>query len=376
MHYHIILTEKCNSQCKYCYEKSMKEFDNGLDKKWHYDLEAPHDFVLDGGKVSEFLENGDVLIFYGGEPLVNFEKMKEIMDSVQKVGKKVRFCMQTNGKLLGEVDFDYIKKLDKILVSIDGLRNRTDYNRGEGTYNLVIKNISDLREKGFKGEIVARMVISPKFRDFYEQVEHLIFLVEKCLIDSIHWQLDAGFYKNDYDEKNFREFVKKYNKDINDLIGFWINYMKEKKKVLKLYPFLGIFDCLYKNKKTKLQCGAGHSNFTIGTNGNIFACPITNGIKEFYCGNLENPKKDLKEIYVNEPCNSCEYLDICGGRCLYSNYAQLWPPEGQELICKTVINLIDSLKNRLPEIKDLIKRKVIDEKDFEFEKYFGPEIVP
>ncbi|MBU3912936.1 MAG: radical SAM protein [Nanoarchaeota archaeon] len=27
MHFHIILTEKCNSQCKYCYEKSMKEFD-------------------------------------------------------------------------------------------------------------------------------------------------------------------------------------------------------------------------------------------------------------------------------------------------------------------------------------------------------------
>ena len=37
MHYHIILTEKCNSRCKYCYEKSMNEFENGLEKKWSFD---------------------------------------------------------------------------------------------------------------------------------------------------------------------------------------------------------------------------------------------------------------------------------------------------------------------------------------------------
>ena len=41
MHYHIILTEKCNSQFKYCFEKSMQEFDNGLQNKWEFDLSAP-----------------------------------------------------------------------------------------------------------------------------------------------------------------------------------------------------------------------------------------------------------------------------------------------------------------------------------------------
>ena len=43
MHFHIILTEKCNLRCKYCYEKSMNEFNNGLDKKWSYDFDAPWD---------------------------------------------------------------------------------------------------------------------------------------------------------------------------------------------------------------------------------------------------------------------------------------------------------------------------------------------
>ena len=39
MHYHILLTELCNSKCRYCYEKSLKEFDNELDKKSDFEYE-------------------------------------------------------------------------------------------------------------------------------------------------------------------------------------------------------------------------------------------------------------------------------------------------------------------------------------------------
>ena len=375
MYYHIILTETCNSRCKYCYEKSMKEFDNGLDKRWHYDLEVPAESEVQSESVVNFLRDGDVLIFYGGEPLIKFDQMKEIIDCVEKSGKNIKFYIQTNGKLLGDVDFNYVNKLGKMLVSIDGLRNRTDYNRGEGDYDLVIKNVSELREKGYKGEIVARMVVSPEFRDFYEQLEHIIHLIEKGVFDSVHWQIDAGFYKFDFDEKNFKEFVKKYNKDIWDMIEFWIKYMKEKKIVLKLYPFLGIFNRVVGwDKETRLQCGAGFANFTIGTNGKLSACPIMNGIKDFYCGSLDDGVTN--EINIGEPCSHCDYFDLCGGRCLYSNKAQLWPKEGFDLTCKTIIYLIDKIKERKQEILELIEQGIISKKDFEFEKYFGPEIVP
>jgi len=91
---------------------------------------------------------------------------------------------------------------------------------------------------------------------------------------------------------------------------------------------------------------------------------------------LTSPNETLKEIYVQEPCSSCEYLDICGGRCLYSNYAQLWPEEGQKLICESVIHLIQGVYDVLPKIEDLIEKKIILEYDFDYEKYFGPEIIP
>jgi len=352
----------------------MHEFDNGLGKKFQFDFDVPCDSIVSGKKVAEFLENGDTLIFYGGEPLVNFQKMKEIIDEIEKSGKKIRFCMQTNGKMLNQMPFEYINKISKMLVSLDGFKQRTDYNRGKGTYELVVNNLKELREKGFNGEITGRMTID--FPDIFEQVEHLTDLIEKKILDSVHWQLDAGFYKFDFNENNFKKFIKEYNSSIDKLLDFWIIYMKEKKKVLKFYPFLGIFECLYYNKKTKLQCGSGYSNYTISTNGNIVTCPITNGIKDFYCGDLDTPKKNLKEIYVKEPCTFCEYLDICGGRCLYSNYAKLWPKEGEKLICKTIIHLIEGIKGKIPKIKELIKENVVSEKDFEFERYFGPEIIP
>ncbi len=147
-------------------------------------------------------------------------------------------------------------------------------------------------------------------------------------------------------------------------------------RVLKFYPFVGIFENMFYNKKTKLMCGSGYENYTITTNGNLVACPIMGCIKDFYCGNLNSEIKDLKKIYVRSPCTDCEYLNNCGGRCLYSNHAKLWPPEGEKLICKTVIHLIEEIKRVMPEIKELIEKGVINKEDFSYEKYFGPEIIP
>jgi len=362
MHFHIILTEKCNSQCRYCYEKSMKEFDNGLDKKFEFDYSAPPNLEIDINQLKSFIEKDEnpTIIFYGGEPLVNQGKLIEIMDNVD-----ARFCMQTNGKLLDKLPLKYMNRFSKILVSIDGDKERTDYNRGDGTYDLVLKNLKLIRENGYNGEIVARMTLS--FPDIFEQVQHLLTIKE---FDSIHWQLDAGFYKEDFDKEKFSKFVEEYNLKISKLIDFWVEEMK-KGKVLKLYPFVGIMQDILNETKTKLRCGAGYAGYTITTNGTLTCCPIMNCVKNFYVGDLKSDPKNLKEIKVIEPCSSCDYLDLCGGRCLYSNYAKMWPPEGEELICKSVKFLIDSLKARSEEVRGLIEIK-----ELEYEKYFGPEIIP
>lgn len=368
MHYHIILTELCNSQCKYCYEKSMNEFDNGLDKKFKFDFSAPSSSNIHPDKLKKFISKdpNPVLIFYGGEPLLEIEKIKDIMDKIN-----VPYRMQTNGKLLKNLPAEYLNRIDKILISIDGDKKRTDYNKGAGTYDILMENLDYVRSKHYKGELIARMVISPEFADVYEQVRHLISLG----FTSVHWQIDAGFYKFDYQEK-FSKFVKDYNKSIDKLLDYWLIDLQRNKRVLKLYPFLGIVESLLKNEPTKLRCGAGHSGYAITTDRKIIACPIMNSIVDFEAGTLDTNPSDLKKFEVSGSCLTCSYKPLCGGRCLYWNKAELWPKQGNDMICETIKHLIDKIKKEVPKIQRLIDKGELMQKDFEYEKYFGPEIIP
>ena len=265
----------------------MNEFDNELDKKFDFDFSESEQFDLRIEDLKKFLEKDEnpVLIFYGGEPLLEIEKIKKIIDNIN-----VPFRMQTNGKLLNELPINYLKKIDKLLISLDGNRERTDFNRGEGNYDKVMSNIDLIKQKNYSGELIARMTISQDFPDIYEQV---LFLVNSGF-NSIHWQLDAGFYKFDLDEDKFAKFVKEYNQSVSKLINYWIEEMK-KGKVLKLYPFLGIMESILKNEPTKMRCGAGHSGYAITLTGKIVACPIMNCIKNFYAGDIKNSTpKNLK----------------------------------------------------------------------------------
>lgn len=362
MHYHIILTESCNSQCKYCYEKSIKDVDNNLDNKFNFII-TKNDSQIDLDRLSTFLKKdpNPILIFYGGEPLLKIDKIKEIIDKLKHTS--VEFKMQTNGKLLDEIPIEYLKKIDKILVSIDGDKKRTDFNRGNGTYDKVLSNIKKIREEGYSGEIIARMTLSPLMNggedswDIYNQVLHLT-----QFFTSIHWQLDLGFYSFDFNKDNLEEWSKKYNESLDELVSWWMSH-----KQIKLYPFIGILDAIkFGSFNGKIMCGAGHSGYAINTVGDIVACPIMGTIKDFKCGDLDTPPSALRKIEIDE-CNSCEYKKYCGGRCLYWRKSKLWPKEGDAMIC----NLIKHLVNELKKYSNKVSKE-----DLFYEKYFGPEIIP
>jgi putative peptide-modifying radical SAM enzyme len=265
-----------------------------------------------------------------------------------------------------------LNRIDKILISIDGDKKRTDYNRGEGTYEILMKNLDYLKNKHYKGELIARMVVSPEFPDIYEQVRNLISIG----FTSVHWQLDAGFYKHDFHKEKFSKFVAEYNKSITKLMDYWINDMKRNQRVLKLYPFLAIAESILKNEKTKLRCGAGYAGYAITTDKKVVACPIMNCIKDFEAGDLNTSPEDLKKFAIGGRCLKCSYKDLCGGRCLYWNKTALWPKEGDEMICDTIKHLIDEIKSKIPEMRKLIAEGKLMEKYFDYEKYFGPEIIP
>ncbi|MBT3984679.1 TIGR04084 family radical SAM/SPASM domain-containing protein [archaeon] len=349
MFYHVITSTECNLECKYCVRDEFTEVEEDMDyclpPRISYDIE----------RLKKFITKEDYVTFYGGEPLLAMEDIKKIMDSVECKG----FMTQTNGLFLDQLG-DYIERFHTILVSIDGDEEITDKNRGKDVFKKVMNNVNLIKEK-FKGELIARMTIT-RGSNVYKQV---LWLSNQ--FDSIHWQLDAMFFE----ERT--EWLGEYNKQVDKLVDEWVSRM-ERGKVERWYPFLVIMDSLLKNEKSKLRCGSGYANYTIATNGKIAPCPIMCGFKEFYCGELGCEK--LKEVYVKEPCTSCDVLDTCGGRCLYSNITKLWKENDYKELCGTIKFLIKKLESKKSVVEELLNGGIIKEKDFEHLKFNGVEVIP
>ncbi|MFH0848566.1 MAG: TIGR04084 family radical SAM/SPASM domain-containing protein [archaeon] len=374
MQFYITLTTDCNMRCSYCYGKCSDDFGSDF-SGLQIDYEVPSRIVYDIETLRSFcMSDQDLtLIFYGGEPLLETEILKKIMDTIPAD----RYMIQTNGLLLDSVEPRYANKFHTILVSVDGDEKTTDKLRGNGTYRRVVENVKRLRQNGFEGEIIARMTVE-KATDIRGQVNWLLSNSE-CPFDSVHWQLDAMFWQNDYDAPSFKKWMKEsYTPSVNLLISDWVGHMQEYGEVQRIYPLIGVTQTLLSGQHEKLRCGAGWTTFNIQTNGIITPCPVMAGLRDFYLGDIERTSAEnlVNAVFPDEPCKNCNIGGLCGGRCLYANVTKLWGDEGFAMVCETVRNLVASLEGVLPVIKHLVNVGTIAFEDFNYPRLNSCEIIP
>ncbi|MCK4436013.1 4Fe-4S cluster-binding domain-containing protein, partial [Candidatus Bathyarchaeota archaeon] len=145
----------CDLNCKYCFSGSINDIDSDFNFKIDYSL--PREINYNVKLLADFCEKDPdrVLSFYGGEPTLCTQKVKEIMDKV----KAKYFLIQTNALHLDEIESEYINRFHTISASIDGCRELTDYYRGEGVYQKAIENLRSIIRNGFKGEVIARRTV-------------------------------------------------------------------------------------------------------------------------------------------------------------------------------------------------------------------------
>jgi uncharacterized protein len=376
MFFHLILTSNCNLQCKYCFGESLDDFDEEFGDDIEVDYDLPQRLSYDLSFLDEFCckDPECVLTFYGGEPLLEADKIRQIMHRI----KPKHYMIQTNGLLLDKIEAKYINQLHTILVSIDGEQSLTDHYRGKGTFRKVIDNVKLIKSNGFKGELIARMTVMEQ-TDIEKQVKYLMDNGEFSF-SSVHWQLNAGFWGNDFERRGFEEWVNAvYVPGIRRLVKFWVDKMKKEKIVLKLYPFLGVAESLLHGETNCLmRCGGGWINYAIQTDGHILPCPTMWGMKKYYVGHIEtaNPIRLPKFLVKQKPCVQCEISGICGGRCLYANITKRWSEKAYSKVCFTVAQLINAIKEEIPRIQSLIQEERICLKDFDYVKFNGCEIIP
>ncbi len=360
MHYHVILTKDCNLLCKYCGGGSGT---------------PPIEIQYTTDELGSFLSKDvdPVVEFYGGEPLLRASTMQTMMDRLPG-----RFVLQTNGILLDRLDPRYLRRLDTILVSIDGSEGVTDWKRGRGVYERVMDNSKLVRRRGFQGDLVARMTVA-QGTDIRENVMHLL---GSGLFDHVHWQLDFGMFweAGEYTEPGIEEWLASYNAGISRLVEWWVQDMESGGRVAGVVPFLGIMDTLLAGGSSPLRCGSGIDFFTVMPDGRISACPVSVDFDFSVVGSITTDAPDTLHgsVPVVEPCSSCDIVGICGGRCLFVNRSQhLLRQNGYTLICATVRHLVAELRDAEPRVRALVESGPLKATDFGYPAFNnGCEIIP
>jgi len=374
MFFHVVLTTECNLQCRYCFGETLDDFDEDFEG-WNVDYSLPKKANYDFSLLARLCRQDPecVLTFYGGEPLLCIEEIKQIMGTVEPR----HFMIQTNGQLLDRLPAEYVNRFHTILVSIDGNEALTDYYRGKGTFRKVMDNLKLIKRNGFRGELIARMTVMEQ-TDIYKQVRWLLDN-DEFQFSSVHWQLNAGFWGNDYGGRDFENWSENsYVPGIRRLARFWVDQMETRGIVQKLYPFLGIASSLLHGEKNSLlRCGGGWINYAIQTDGYVIPCPTMWGMKDYYLGHVSDADPlRLRKLFVGEPCSNCDTMGLCGGRCLYANITRRWSREAYSQVCGTVKGLVDDVEAEIAHINRLIDDGKVRLSDFEFMKYNGCEIIP
>ncbi|MBN1540401.1 MAG: TIGR04084 family radical SAM/SPASM domain-containing protein [Candidatus Thermoplasmatota archaeon] len=356
MQYHVITTERCNLNCKYC--GGTRELP-GLPQDIEYDIEDLVSFIEKDPEA--------VIGFYGGEPLLALDRLEKIIDRVPAKA----FTLQTNGLFLHNLKDHYLHRLHSILMSIDGPRSVTDVSRGEGVHDRVMENLSLIRSKGYRGDIIARMAFSDH-GDIHRDVTYLL-----QHFDHVHWQLDV--FWTDLDTRgDVKAWLDRYDEGISRLVSDFGQALEEG-KVQGIVPFTPVLKTLLTGEPTQIRCGSGIDSFAIMTSGSIEACPIAPELLYSNVGNIKvsTPEQIRNSQPVGPPCTECDIFRVCGGRCLFANQVEGWGREWFDRVCASTRHMIEELQGLVPRARELMADGILPPDAFDHPKINnGCEIIP
>ncbi len=146
------ITKQCNLRCKYCVYSGNYENRVHSNEKMTLDTARKGiDFYIEHSKDNE----NSFLAFYGGEPLLEFEFIKNCIEYFEEKaeGKNIHLNLTTNATLLTEGMIDYFHKHNVyLLISLDGSsevhnRNRVYRDGYKGTFEKVMENLEMIKTK-------------------------------------------------------------------------------------------------------------------------------------------------------------------------------------------------------------------------------------
>lgn len=319
------IAHDCNLACKYCFAgEGEYHGDRGL-----MSLEVGKkalDYLVanSGNRVNLEVD------FFGGEPLLNWEVVKELVAYGRSLeepnNKKFRFTLTTNGTLLNDEIMEFVnKEMGNLVLSIDGRKEVNDRMRphrgGQGSYDKILPKYMKAAESRNQTNYYVRGTYTHFNTDFSEDVLHLADLGFKQIsVEPVVAPAEAEYALQ---ESDVPMLMEQYDKLAKEMLK------REKEgKGFNFFHFMIDLEggpCVAKRLS---GCGSGCEYLAVTPWGDFYPCHQFVGQPEFLMGNVYDgiTEEDIRtmfhncNVYSKTACKNCFAKFYCSGGCAANSY--------------------------------------------------------
>lgn len=314
------IAHDCNLRCKYCFASTGAFGGKRELMSKEVGLKAL-DFLFENSGSIKNLE----VDFFGGEPMMNFDVVKQIVaygrDLEKKHNKIINFTMTTNGFDVSDEDMRYLNdEMHNVVISLDGRQEKHDFMRPRidrtGSHSIILENAKKfVAMRGEKSHYI-RGTFTKHNLDFSEDVKYLHsqgfkqISIEPVVADeSLSYSIADEHLPQIFDE--YEKLAKWYiNERAN---GKWLNFFH-------FFIDLETGPCVTKRLS---GCGAGCEYLAVTPTGDIYPCHQFTGQENYLLGNLNDGIRNMNirkmfasnQISSKEDCKNCWAQMFCGGGC-------------------------------------------------------------
>lgn len=319
------IAHDCNLACKYCFADEGEY--HGKRELMSYEVgKKALDFLVANSGSRTNLE----VDFFGGEPLMNFEVVKQLVKYGRSLeepnNKKFRFTLTTNGVLLDDGILEFAnKEMSNLVLSLDGRKEVHDLMRprrgGQGSYDTVVPKFIKAAESRNQMNYYVRGTYTRNNLDFAKDVIHMADLgFEQISVEPVVADKSESYAIR---EEDIDTLIKQYDELTAEMIK-----RKKEGKPFNFFHFmidLSGGPCVAKRLS---GCGSGTEYLAVSPSGELYPCHQFMGMKDFLLGNVDEGviRTDIRDefklcnVYAKEKCKNCFAKFYCSGGCAANSY--------------------------------------------------------
>lgn len=319
------IAHDCNLACRYCFAEEGEYHGRRALMSFEVGKKAL-DFLIKSSGSRRNLE----VDFFGGEPLMNWQVVKDLVkygrEQEKLHDKKFRFTLTTNGVLLNDEVMEFAnKEMSNIVLSIDGRKEVNDkmrpFRNGAGSYDMILPKFKKVAESRNQTNYYVRGTFTRFNKDFSEDVKHLAEQgFEQISVEPVVAEKSEPYA---IQIEDIEELKAEYDK--------LAKYIIERRKEGKWFNFFHFMidlsggPCVAKRLS---GCGSGTEYLAVTPWGDLYPCHQFVGEEKFLMGNVDEGVTNLElrdrfrkiNVYSKESCKNCFAKFYCSGGCAANSY--------------------------------------------------------